>query len=546
MRNLKWMVLFVLLLAIILGACSSKESGSKVVGSEEGTDTISKEQVLKVNNFTEPSSLNPSLATDVWSSNILLQTFEGLTRINQKGVPENAMAEKIAVSDDLLTYTFTLRDGAKWSNGEPVTMNDFEYAWKWVLNPENLSQYAYQLFYVKNAEAANKGEVSLEEIGVKAIDEKTLEVTLENPTPFFLELTAFYTYFPINSKIAEGNPDWAKEASKDYTSNGPFKMVKWDHQNQVILEKNQHYWDKENVKLEKIEMVMLNDSNTELNMFNSDELHWAGAPTGSLPLEAIPALQQEGALEAAPTAGTYWYEFNIKKKPFTNVKIRKALAYAIDRQSIVDNITQSAEIPATAIVPNSMIPENEKGYFKDGDIDQAKALLEEGLKEEGYSGVEDLPVITLSYNTDPAQAKIAQAVQDMWKTNLGMNVELSNKEWAVYYEGIINGDFEVARMGWTGDFNDPINFLEIFKNDGGNNHTGWMNEEYASLLDQSALESDPSKRKEISKQAEAIIMDEMPVIPFYFKTSVYVKKDNLKGVYVSGLGNVQYKWAYFE
>jgi len=193
-----------------------------------------------------------------------------------------------------------------------------------------------------------------------------------------------------------------------------------------------------------------------------------------------------------------------------------------------------------------MIPENEKGYFKDGDIDQAKALLEEGLKEEGYSGAEDLPVITLSYNTDPAQAKIAQAVQDMWKTNLGINVELSNKEWAVYYEGIINGDFEVARMGWTGDFNDPINFLEIFKNDGGNNHTGWMNEEYASLLDQSALESDPSKRKEIFKQAEAIIMDEMPVIPFYFKTSVYVKKDNLKGVYVSGLGNVQYKWAYFE
>lgn len=538
----------------MLTACNQSSTSSGTTPAEQNnsdsapaqTQKAEKEQKLHLNTFTEPSSLHPGLATDIWSSNVLLQTFEGLTRINQKGEPQEAMAKDIKVSEDLLTYTFTLQDHAKWSNGDPVTAHDFEYAWKWVLTPANASEYAYQLFYIKNAEKAFKGEGSVEDVGVNALDDRTLEVKLENPTPFFRELTAFTTYFPINSKIAKDNPKWAENAGELYTSNGPFKMTAWEHKNKIMLEKNEHYWDAQHVKLESIEMLMINEANTELSLFESGELDWAGAPAGNIPLDAMESLKDKGTLEIVPKAGTYWYEFNTGQKPFSNAKIRKAFAYAINRQELVDNVTQGGEIPAMAVVPTSMFPENEKGFFKDHDVETAKQLLAEGLKEEGYAGVEALPAITLSYNTDEAQAQIAQAVQDMWRKNLGVEVKLENQEWTVYYDNIKNGNYQVARMGWTGDFNDPINFLEIFRDKGGNNHTGWSDPRYTDLLVKSSTEGDAEKRKAILREAEQILMEGMPVIPFYFKTTVYAKKPNLKDVVISGLGNAQYKWAYFE
>ncbi|MFS1515583.1 peptide ABC transporter substrate-binding protein [Bacillus sp. SCS-151] len=549
MKKTKKSLLLTLILAlsVFVAACGAAEEEP---AKEEDTGTtgeaaLAENQTLRINNNSEPSTLNPGLAEDTTSSAVLLQTFEGLTRIGKEGSPEEAMAENIEVSDDGLTYTFTLRDGAKWSNGDPVTANDFEYAWKWVLNSGE-ANYAYQLYYVKNAEAASKGEVSIDEVGVKAIDDKTLEVQLENPTPYFLELTAFYTYYPVNSKISEANADWALDAGDDYTSNGPFKMTTWEHNDKIILEKNEHYWDADNVKLETIEIVMINDANTELTMFDNDELDWAGNPTGNLPTEALPTLKEQGDLSINPIAGVYWYKFNTSEAPFNNAKIRKAFAYAIDRKAIVDNISQGGEIPALGIIPPTIFPEAEdQGYFKDADIETAKQLLEEGLAEEGFASVDDLPSITLSYNTLEAHAKIAQAIQDMWKKNLGIEVELLNQEFAVHLDAMDAGDFQIARLGWLGDFNDAMNFLEIYKEIGGNNDTRWENEEYKSLLNQSNTETDPEKRKDLLKQAEEIFMEEMPAMPIYYYTNKYVKKDNLKDVVVSGLGDAQYKWAYF-
>lgn len=531
-----WSVVF--LLSVLLSACSG--GNSEAVNSEKTS-----EQALRLNIKQEPYSLNPQLSNDTTSMNVLQQMFEGLTRVGKDGKPENGMAEHIQVSDDLRTYTFTLRD-AKWSNGDPVTAHDFEYAWKWALNPENESKQAWYLYYIKNAKAAHVGEASLDEVGVKAIDNKTLEVTLEAPAPYFLELTAFSVYFPVNSNIAKEQKGWYLDAGENFVTNGPFTLTNWEHNNEITLEKNEQYWDVNAVNLEKIQMLMINDQNTELNMFENNELDWAGSPTGSLPAEAIPTLQDKGTLNIQSIAATYWYVVNVEQKPLNNKKVRQALALAINREGIVKNITKGGQLPAMSMVPPAMIPENEQGYFKDNDIENAKKLLAEGLKEEGIESIDQAPPITVSYNTDEGHAKIAQAIQDMWKKNLGLEVTLENTEWKVYLDQLSSGDFMVGRLGWSGDFNDLINFLEIYKEEGGNNYPRWINKDYQALLTQSSEEKDPEKRFELMKKAEAIIMDEMPIIPIYYYTNVWVQNPKLKDVVISGLGHPQYKWAYFE
>ncbi|KPN13261.1 ABC transporter substrate-binding protein [Bacillus australimaris] len=541
----RWSVVTLMLIfTLVLSACgfSGNKSGDSKSSSGEAKTT------LNVNISTEPFSLHPGLANDSTSGSVIRQTFEGLTRINAEGKPENAMASDIKTSADGKTYTFTLRD-AKWSNGDPVTAKDFEYAWKWALDPKNESQYAYQLYYIKGAEAANKGKAKVADVGIKAKDDKTLVVELENPTPFFTELTAFYTYMPVNQKVAEKNKNWYTNAGENYVSNGPFVLSQWKHGGSITLEKNNEYWDKDTVKLKKINMSMIKDTNTELSMFKKGELDWAGSPTGSLPTESLQTLKKEGGLKIQTIAGIYNYKFNTKVKPLNNANIRKALAYSINRQAIVDKITQGEQVPAMAIVPPTMqgFTDNKTGYFKDHDVATAKELLEKGVKELGYKSVSDLPTLKLSYNTDEGHQKIAQAIQEMWKKDLGVKVELDNSEWNVYIDKIHSGDYQIGRMGWLGDFNDPVNFLELYKDkDGGNNDTGWENKEYKQLLNDSAKETDKTKREEMLKKAEEIIINDMPVAPIYFYTQLWVQDPKLKGVVVSGLGDVQYKWAHFE
>ncbi|MFD2369592.1 peptide ABC transporter substrate-binding protein [Brevibacillus sp. GCM10020057] len=532
----------ILVLGAALAGCGSNDAakpadnGQASAPAQEATKSGPK--ILKVNLHSEPPTADPGIAEDSTSGTIVRAAFEGLTRTGEDGKVHEAAAESYTVSEDGKTYTFKLRD-AKWSNGDPVTAKDFEFAWKRALDPKTASNYAYQLYYIKNGEAFNKGKAKVDDVGVKALDDKTLEVTLENPTPFFTELTAFYTYYPVNKKVVEANEKWAIDAST-HVGNGPFKLESWEHKSKLVLAKNENYWDKDNVKLDKIEFSMVEDENTELSMFDNGELDWAGAPTSSLPTDAIPALKDSGKMKTQPIAGTYWYKFNTEKAPFNNVKIRKAFTYAIDRQSLIDNVLQSGQLPATGAVPPSMALKQD-GYFKDNDIETAKKLLEEGMKEEGLT---KLPPITLSYNTSEAHKKIAEAIQDQWKKNLGVDVKLENKEWKVYLEDLHQGNFQIGRMGWLGDFNDPINFLELYKDKkGGNNDTNWENPKYKELLNQSALEKDPEKRKAILAQAEQILMDEMPIMPIYFYTDSWVQSDKVTGVVIDGLGSVDYKYA---
>ncbi len=529
-----------LVLSMFLAACGGNKNNNAGGGKEKVA------QDLRINIANDPPTLHPGLAQDTTSGTVLRQTFEGLTRINLEGQPENAIAKDVKISDDKKTYTFTLRD-AKWSNGDPVTARDFEYAWKWALDPANQSIYAYQLYYIEGGQAFNEGKGSADAVGVKALDDKTLEVKLVNPTDYFLELTAFFTYYPVNSKIAAANPDWANDYSANYTSNGPFKMTKWSHNDKIVLEKNKDYWDADTVKLNKITMIMVNDPNTELSMFENGELDWAGKPVSNLPQDAMQALKDKGTLHTQPIAGIYNYKLNTTKPPFNNANIRKAFALAINRKEITENVTQGGEIPAMGIVPKTINLGSGKGYFKDHDVKKAKDYLQKGLAELGYKDVSQLPPITLSFNTDKGQQKISQAVQDMWKKNLGVDVTLNNQEWKVYFEKVQALDFNIARMGYLGDFNDAINFLEMYYSAaGGNNNTGWENKKFQSLLDQAKIETDANKRRELLQQAEKVIMDEMPVIPVYFYSSNWVQDENLKDVAVSVLGDVQYKWAYFK
>lgn len=516
---------------------SGKNGGTTVPAQEKSAGP----KVLKINLRTEPPTVDPGLAEDTTSGTIVRATFDGLTRTAKDGKQLNSAAESVKVSEDMKTYTFKLRD-AKWSNGEPVTAKDFEFAWKRVLDPKTTSNYAYQLYYLKNGEKANKGKVGLDQVGVKALDDKTLQVELENPTPYFLELTAFYTYYPVSEKVVTADPKWAT-AAKTHVGNGPFKLESWEHKSKITLVKNDNYWDKDTVKLDKIEFSMIEDENVELSMYEKGELDWAGAPFSSLPLDAVPSLKESGKLTTIPIAGTYWYKFNTEQPPFNNVKIRKAFAYAINRQSIIDNVTQLEQKPAMGVIPQSMILKPD-GYFKDNDVEGAKKMLQEGMKE---LGITKLPPITLSFNISDAHKKIAEAIQDQWKKNLGVDVRLANSEWKVHIEDMHQGKFQMARIGWLSDFNDPISFLDLFKEkDGGNNDTRWENPKFKELLNKSALEPDAEKRKAILKEAETIFMDEMPVLPVYFYTDSWVKKDEVKGVQVSDAGHVDFKWATIE
>ncbi len=526
---------------VVLGTALAGCSGNSTSAPPSPTappPASTEPKVFRTNISSEPRTTDPGIASDNISGAIAQATFDGLTRNGQDNKPHEAVAETIDVSEDGLTYTFHLRD-SKWSNGDPVTAHDFEYAWKRALDAKTASEYAYQLFYIKNGEAYNAGKAKADDVGVKALDDKTLEVKLENPTPFFLELTSFYTYMPVNKKVAEKNPAWATEAST-HIGNGPFKMESWEHKSKIVLAKNEHYWDKDAVKVDKIEFSMIEDENTAFSMFENGEIDWAGAPFDSLPTDAIPALKESGKLITKPVATVYWYKFHTEKAPFTNAKIRKAFTYAINRKAIVENILQAGQLPSTSFLPPSMSIKSD--YFKDNDTETAKKLLEEGMKELGIS---KLPPVTISFNTSEGHKKIAEAIQDQWKKALGVDVKLENQEFAVYQETLNTGKYQVGRMGWIGDFNDPINFLEVFRDkDGGNNDTRWENARYKELLIQSSKEKDPEKRKQLFAEAEAILMEEMPVAPIYFYTSSWLQGDRVKqGIHIDGLGNGDMKWV---
>lgn len=512
-------------------------------GDKQSSDKNTKEQIIRYNVCAEPKTLDPARATGLPEGTIMMQMFDGLARYDAQQQLQPAIAESWKISDDGTVYTFKLRD-AKWSNGDPITANDFVYSWLRALAPETASEYAYQLFYIKGAEEYNAGEGKKEDVAVKALDEKTLEVTLNAAAPQFLGLTAFQTLYPVNPKNDQENPNWTSEPSK-YVSNGPFKMVSWEHNQKIVMEKNPNYWDAASVKLDKLEIYLIDNNNTGFNMFKAGQLDFQDEVNS----QDLVALKDSKELVIAPDTSTYFYRFNVTKKPFDDVKVRKALALAIDRQEIVDKVRQAGEKPAYAFVPFGFADADGKDfranggdYYKDS-VEEAKKLL----ADAGYPGGKGFPKVVLTYNTNENHQKVAEAIQQMWKKNLGIDITLENVEWQVKLDREASLDYQIMRAGWSPDYLDPMSFVDMFVTKGGNNQTGWSNKEYDELVKKANSTGDQKVRMESMHKAESILMEELPVMPIYFYTNPALVKTNLKDYIIPPFGSyADFKWAYVE
>ncbi|OPJ56304.1 peptide ABC transporter substrate-binding protein [Alkalithermobacter paradoxus] len=532
-----------LLLTVVLALASLVGCTANNSGGGEKKDLM----IVRHNLGSDPETIDPALNAAVDGAIILVNTFEGLMRLDEKDQPLEGVATEYTISEDMLTYTFKLRK-SKWSDGEEVTAHDFEYAWKRALDPATAADYAYQLYYIKNGEKFNNGEVSADEVGVKALDDYTLEVVLEAPTPYFLELTAFPTYFPVRKDIIEAHGEkWALNP-ETHISNGPFKVVKWEHNDIMELVKNENYYDKDRVKLDGIHFYFMTESSTALAAFESGEVDYIE----SMPSEEIPRLMKESdEFKIFPNLGTYFYVFNTTKEPVNDARVRKALSMAIDRKSIVEVITKAGQIPALSFVPEGITEPDGSDFNKNAKdyglaltpkVEEARALL----AEAGYPDGKGFPKLTVIYNTHEGHKAIAEAIQAMWKDNLGIEIELQNQEWKVFQDTRDNGDFVIARHGWLADYVDPMTFLDMWYSTSGNNNAHWKNEEFDRLINEAKTAADEKTRFEIMHKAHDLMMEEMIVMPIYYYTNPEMIKSYVKDVRVSPLGFVYYDEAYIE
>ncbi|MCU6708518.1 peptide ABC transporter substrate-binding protein [Paenibacillus sp. J5C_2022] len=533
-KSTLFMLVFVLALSTLLAACGkSKEEAGQGGKGEEGKTAAAE---FRFTIASDPPSLDPALMKDSTSGIVAAGLYEGLTRLNAEGFPEAAVAKDWTVSEDGLTYTFNLRDDVKWSNGDSVTAHDFEYAWKRVIDPATPADYAYKMNYIVNAEAYNAGEIKdADQVGIKATGDYTLEVKLHSPTPYFPSIVAFYTFSPVHKATVEASEGWAAE-QKTIVSNGPFLLKQWAHEDKLVLEKNPDYYATDKIGFDKVTLTIVNDENTIFNLYETNKIDWIGAQAGALSIDRTPKMIEEGKATVHNVGSVYYYEFNHQKAPFDNAKIRKAFAMSIDRQSLIDNVTKAKQTPAFGIVPPNIAGADDKTYrdmyaddFFQENVEEAKKLLEEGLKEKGLT---ELPEITLLYNTSEGHKKLAEAMVDMWRKNLGVEVKLANQEWGTFLEAKKAGQFDIARSGWGADNNHPNSFVvDLLHPNSGNNDGKYINEEVGKLLDESLTLPDMKASLDLVAQAEKIAFEQdMAVLPVYYYTTVTMLKDGFKGV----------------
>lgn len=541
-NKLVFMLSLVLVLALVVTGCAS---GSK---NESGANN----NEFRINLASEPPTLDPAQATDQVSFTVINAIYEGLTIIDENGNVQPGIAEKWDVSEDGKTYTFTIRSDAKWNNGDPITAHDFEFSWKRALDPKLVpkpSQYAYQMYYIEGAEAYNTGSGSVDDVKINATDDHTLVVTLNAPTVYFESLLSTAIYFPVHQSVTE-NEAFAAAADTMIT-NGPFTMTEWKRNTSIVLEPSESYYARDDIKFAKVSFTMVNDSNSELNMYETGKLDYAGYPTGALPTDQFASLKEKypNEFQIKGTASLYYYLINTTEAPFTNEKIRQALSLSIDRAAITEKVTLGGQIPAYGLVPpgikgveDEYRNEVDDNYFQE-DLELAKQLLAEGLAEEGLT---ELPAFSLTFNTNELHQKVAEAVVDMWSNNLGVNAQIGNEEWGVFLDNRTAMNYQVARAGWGADYNDPISFIGLFTSKSGNNNTGYANVEYDALVSQVDQSTDAAERVRLMAEAEKMIIDSHSIIPIYYYSTVYLMKPDVKGVYVDYKGDVIFTRGYYE
>jgi oligopeptide transport system substrate-binding protein len=495
------------------------------------------EQVFRINNMVEPESLDPGVVTGVPEHRILSNLFEGLTTTDPKDLsPRPGMAASWTLSKDGLTYTFKLRDST-WTDGRPVTAQDFVFAWERVLNPKSGAKYAQHLFHVKNGEAYNAGRLTdFGQVGARALDPKTLQVTLKSPTEYFLDLTNFYTLYPLPRWALEAHGrDWVKPGK--LISNGPFKLASWVPQKELVLERNSGHWDASSVKLQKAIFLPTDDVNTAYKQFLAGDSDWI--PT--VPPSQIVAAKTKPEYYASPYLGTYYFRFNVTKPPVSDVRVRKALSLAVDRESLTKFVTKAGEVPYSGFVPAGL-----RGYEGPRGLGFDPAAAKKLLAEAGYPDGMRFPKTELLYNTSDLHRVITQAVQQMWKEHLGIQVDLVNVEWKVYLARQGSLDYQISRAGWIGDYVDPNTFLEMWKTGGGNNQTGWSSKRFDELMDQAARLLNAKDRMRAMQDAETILLDEAPVLPLFTYVNKGMLSKKVKGWYPNILDQHPLKYISIE
>lgn len=489
----------------------------------------------------EPYTLDPAFASDSTSYWVIDHLYEGLYRYDQNGELVEGAAEKIEISPDGKTYTYHIRKGLKWSNGDALTAKDFEFAWKRVLDPKTAAYEPSALYYIEGAEEYNTGKGPLEDVKIATPDDYTLVVGLKNPTSFFPKVAIGRPYLPVNPKVVQADKNWAAEA-KSIVTNGAYKVSGWEHNNELTLTKNDQYWDKDAVTMETVHFKMVNDATTSYQMYKTGKLDLID----SLPTDVIE--QEKGKEEYKTTAdfGVYTYTFNTEAEPFNNAKIRRAFALAIDREAITQNITKGDQKAAYGYVaygvttPSGKDFRDEAAPYYSYDPAAAKKLLEEGMQEQGWS---TLPAVTLKYSTGESHKKVAEALQEMFRKNLGVEIKLEHQEWKTYIDTYKQMNFQIARMGWTGAYLDPLAVLELYTSKSSSNFTKWENAKFDELIEQARVEQDQEKRTKLLHEAEDVLMAEMPIIPVYFYTQNYLNNKKIEGIRYSVTTEPDFRWA---
>ena len=485
--------------------------------------------IMLVGNGAEPSDLDPQTITGIPERNIVATMFEGLTRSDYATLePRPGVAERWDISDDGLVYTFHLRPGVTWSDGTPLTARDFHASFRRLLSPQLGSDNADQLYLVVNAEAYHKGRLDdFSQVGFRVIDDRTLEVRLQYPAPFLLKTMAARSWYPVplhvlkkhGDPLRPGNP-WTKP--EHFVGNGPFKLKTWVPNSHIEVERNPTYWNHAAVKLNGIRFVPIENQPAEEAAFRSGQLH----KTERVPLTKIATYRREAPekLHIHPYSGVYYFNFNVNREPFTDVRVRRALAMAVDRESLVKNVTLAGEIPAYHFTPEGL-----GGYVSRArtrlDFDEARRLL----AEAGYPGGKGMPPITLLYNTAENHRVIAEAIQQKWKRELGIDIKLENQEWKVYLDNMQHEFYQICRAGLIMEPYDVSQFLRVFTSDSGFNRTGWKNAEYDRLYEEVMRTNDEDERMEKMQRMEEILTDEMPILPVYYYTNQYLMDPSVQG-----------------
>lgn len=514
-------------------------------GKKTAVQLGNEQQILHKGNGPEPEDLDPHIVEGLPEYRILIALFEGLVNLDPVDLhPVPGVAKSWDISDDGRLYTFHLRDDAKWSNGDPVTAQDFVFSYQRILSRNLGAPYADRFYALKGGEDYHKGVTDdFSKVGVKALDDHTLQLELVKPLPYFLSMLTFMSWFPVHKdtilkhgKIDQRGTGWTRAGK--LVSNGPFKLKDWKIGSEIIVEKDPYYWDVENVRLKEIHFHPIENQNTEERAFRTGALHI----TEALPLPKVAAYKGSPYLFTSPFFSTYAYAFNVTKAPFDDLRVRQALSLGFDRNSIVENVTKRGEHAAF-----SFVPPGAAGYATTTKLEENVERAKELLAEAGYPNGEGFPVVTLLYNTSDAHRSIAEALQHMWAKNLNIHVELVNQEWKVFLrERGGAGGYNLYRFGWIGDYLDPNAFLEIFTRDSGNNMSGWKNAEYDNYILQANSTLDQKKRFEYFDKAENLLMKELPVLPIYVYVTTYLVQPAVKNWHPNLIDLHPYNTVYLD